>query len=166
MFKPGRPIRLILCRPNDMKIIHIIFAGFLVLPAAFAAQRFDAATWKNVQTYDVPTLLKQEASLIGRIVAVRFHYRSEKLRHFQPNWYEASIWQHDPAAKKGFSALQVVVAKKDVPAFQTITANPDSATEVTVYARVEKDPDNNLVNLRLLGRKVTLDPAGNATIDW
>jgi hypothetical protein len=149
-----------------MKIIHIILAGFLFLPAAFAAQRFDAATWKNVQTYDVPTLLKQEASLIGRIVAVRFHYRSEKLRHFQPNWYEASIWQHDSAVKKGFSALQVVVAKKDVPAFQTITANPDSATEATVYARVEKDPDNNLVNLRLLGRKVTLDPAGNATIDW
>ncbi len=121
-----------------MKIIRIILAGLLLLPAAFGAQRFDAATWKNVQTYDVPTLLKQEASLIGRIVAIRFHYRSEKLRHFQPSWYEASIWQRDPSAKKGFSALQVVVAKMDVPAFQTITANPNSTADVTVYGRVEK----------------------------
>jgi hypothetical protein len=149
-----------------MKMIYIILAGLLLLPGAFAAQRFDSAAWKNVQTYDVPTLLKQEASLIGRIVAVRFHYRSEKLRHFQPSWYEASIWQHDPSAKKGFSALQVVVAKNDVSAFQTITANPNSAAEVTVYARVEKDPDNNLVNLRLLGRKAVVDSAGNATVDW
>src|SRR6476620_9969077 len=142
-----------------MKIIGVVLASFLLLAAAFAAQRFDAATWKNVQTYDVPTLLKQEASLIGRIVAVRFHYRSEKLRHFQPSWYEASIWQRDPSAKQGFSALQVVVAKKDVPAFQTISSDPNSAVGVTVYARVEKDPDNNVVNLRLLGRKVALDSA-------
>ncbi len=149
-----------------MKIICVTLGALLVLPAAFAAQRFDAATWKSVQTYDVPTLLKQEASLIGRIVAGRFHYRSEKLRHFQPSWYEASIWQHDPNTKKGFSALQVIVAKKDVPAFQTISSDPNSAAEVTLYARVEKDPDNNVANLRLLGRKVTLDSAGNATIDW
>src|SRR4051794_7505735 len=125
-----------------MKTICVALAALFFLSGAFAAQRFEAAAWKNVQTYDVPTLLKQEASLIGRIVAVRFHYRSEKLRHFRPSWYEASIWQHDPNAKKGFSALQVTVAKKDVPAFQTITSDPNSATEVTVYAVVEKDPDN------------------------
>jgi len=153
-------------RPNDMKIICVILTGFLLLPAAFAGQRFDAATWKNVQTYDVPSLLKQETSLMGRIVAIRFHYRSEKLRHFQPSWYEASIWQRDPSAKKGFSALQVVVAQKDVPAFQTISSNPNSAAEVTVYGRIEKDPDNSLVNLRLLGRKVTTDASGNVTVDW
>jgi ABC-type uncharacterized transport system auxiliary subunit len=58
------------------------------------------------------------------------------------------------------------VAKNDVSAFQTITANPNSAAEVTVYARVEKDPDNNLVNLRLLGQKAVVDSAGNATVDW
>jgi hypothetical protein len=110
--------------------------------------------------------LEQEASLINRIVAVRFHYRSEKLRHLQPSWYEASIWQHDPKAKKGYSALRVIVAKADVPAFQTITSDFHAMSDVTVYARVEKDPDNNQAQLRLLGRKVTLDSAGNATVDW
>jgi hypothetical protein len=152
--------------PNDMKTILIAISALISLTNAFAGQRFDAATWKSVKTYDVPTLLEQEASLINRIVAVRFHYRSEKLRHLQPTWYEASIWQHDPKAKKGYSALRVIVAKNDIPAFQTITSDFHAMTDVTVYARVEKDPDNNQAQLRLLGRKVVLDPAGNATVDW
>src|SRR5204863_4468316 len=87
--------------PRNMKTILTTIATLICLTSAIAGQRFDAATWRNVQTYDVPTLLKQEASLIGKIVAVRFHYRSEKLRHLAPNWYEASIWQHDPKAKSG-----------------------------------------------------------------
>ena len=153
-------------RPNDMKTILIAISTLIGLTNAFAVQRFDAATWKNVKTYDVPTLLEQEASLINRIVAVRFHYRSEKLRHLQPSWYEASIWQHDPKAKNGYSALRVMVAKADVPAFQTITSDFHAMSEVTVYARVEKDPDNNQAHLRLFGRKVVLDSAGNATVDW
>ena len=149
-----------------MKTVLIVVAAVIGLTNAFAGPRFDAATWKTVQTYDVPTLLKQEASLIGKIVAVRFHYRSDKLRHFQPNWYEASIWQHDPTARKGFSAVQVVVAKKDVPAFKAITSDFNSMAEVKIYGRVEKDPDNNIAQLRLLGTKVTTDAAGNVTIDW
>ena len=149
-----------------MKTILIASAILLSLTSVFAGQRFDAATWKNVRTYDVPTLLKEETSLINRIVAVRFHYRSEKLRHLQPSWYEAAIWQHDPKAKSGYSALRVMVAKKDVPAFQTISSDFNSMTEQTVYARVEKDPDNNDLHLRLLGRKVTTDATGNATVDW
>ena len=94
-----------------MKIILIIIATLVCLTSAMAGRRFDAAAWRDVQTYDAPTLLKQEASLIGKVVAVRFHYRSAKLRHLAPNWYEASIWQHDPNAKSGFSALRVMIAK-------------------------------------------------------
>src|ERR1700730_9124825 len=137
-----------------MKTILIIIVALSLATSGLAAQRFDAATWRNVQTYDVPTLLKQEGSLIGRIVAVRFHYRNEKLRHLQPSWYEASIWQHDPKARNGFSALRVMVAKKDVPAFKTITFDFNSMNDLTVYGRIEKDPDNNQTHLHLLGRKV------------
>ena len=149
-----------------MKIILIAIATLICLSSALAGQRFDAATWRNVQTYDVPALLKQEGSLIGKIVAVKFHYRSEKLRHLQPSWYEAAIWQHDPKAKNGYSALRVMVLKNDVPDFKTIPFDFNSMTERTAYARVEKDPDNNLTYLRLLGRRVSLDAAGNATVDW
>lgn len=149
-----------------MKSVLTAIMSLILVVSAFGGQRFAAATWKTVQTYDVPTLLKQEASLVGRIVGVRFHYRSEKLRHLQPNWYEASIWQHDPNGKKGYSALRVMVAKKDVPVFQTITADFNAMTDLTLYARVEKDPDSNQAYLRLLGRKVALDSAGDATVDW
>ena len=149
-----------------MKIILTTIMTLICLTSAMAGRRFDAAAWRNVQTYDVPTLLQQEASLIGRVVAVRFHYRSAKLRHLQPSWYEASIWQHDPKAKSGFSAQRVMIAKTDVPAFESITSDFKSMTDVTVYGRIEKDPDNNQTQLRLIGRKVALDAAGNATVDW
>jgi hypothetical protein len=149
-----------------MKIILTTLATLICLTSAMAGRRFDAAAWRNVQTYDVPTLLQQEASLIGKVVAVRFHYRSAKLRHLQPSWYEASIWQHDPKAKSGFSAQRVMIAKTDVPAFESITSDFKSMTDVTVYGRIEKDPDNNQTQLRLIGRKVVLDAAGNATVDW
>ena len=139
-----------------MKKILITITALTLATSALAGQRFEAATWRNVQTYDVPTLLKQEASLIGKIVAVRFHYRSAKLRHLQPSWYEASIWQHDPKAKSGFSAQRV----------ESITSDFKSMGDVTVYGRIEKDPDNNQTQLRLIGRKVTLDAAGNATVVW
>lgn len=149
-----------------MKRTFLAVVSFALAINALADPRFDAATWKKVQSYSVPVLLTQETSLIGKIVAVRFHYRSEKLRHLQPSWYEASIWQHDPNAKNGYSALRVMVAKKDVPAFQTITSDFNAMTEVTVYGRIEKDPDNNQTHLRLLGRKVSLDAGGNATVAW
>jgi len=149
-----------------VKKILLTIVALTLVTGAPAGQRFDAATWRNVQTYDVPTLLKQEASLVGKIVAVRFHYRSEKLRHLAPSWYEASIWQHDPKAKSGYSALRVMVAKKDVPDFKTIPSDFNSMTELTVYGRIEKDPENNLTHLHLLGRKITADASGNATLDW
>src|SRR3979409_1291 len=140
-----------------MKTVLITLATLICLSSAMAGRRFDAAAWRNVQTYDLPILLKQEASLIGKVVAVRFHYRSAKLRHLAPNWYEASIWQHDPNAKSGFSALRVMIAKADVPAFESITSDFKSMAEVTVYGRIEKDPDSNQTQLRLIGRKVALD---------
>ena len=149
-----------------MKTFLIAMLALFVVTSALAGQRFDAATWKNVQTYDCATLLKEEPSLLGRVVGVRFHYRSSKLRHFSPNWYEAALWQNDPNAKKKFSGLRVVVAKKDVAAFETITFDSNSTANVTVYGHVERDANNNFVVVRLLGRKVALDPAGNATLDW
>lgn len=149
-----------------MKTILYAVTAVILATSAFAGQRFDAAAWRDVQTYDVPTLFNQAPSLIGRVVAVRFHYRSAKLRHLHANWYEGSIWQHDPKAKTGYSVLRVMIAKKDVPAFETITSDFHAMTDLTAYARVEKNPDSNSTHLRLLGRKVTTDAAGNATVDW
>ena len=57
-----------------MKTILTTILSLALAASALSSQRFDAATWRGVQTYDVPTLLKQEASLVGKIVGVRFNY--------------------------------------------------------------------------------------------
>ena len=149
-----------------MKIILIAILTLTGLTSAFAEQRIDAATWKSVRTYDAGTLVKQEGSLIGQIVGLRFHYRSAKLTHFKPRWYQASVWQHDPNAKNGYSGVRVLIDKKDVAAFETITSDFRSTADLIAYGHVEKDADNNFVQVRLLGRKATLDATGNATLDW
>ncbi|HEX8489865.1 MAG TPA: hypothetical protein VF626_02505 [Chthoniobacterales bacterium] len=149
-----------------MKTILTTVLTLAFAASTFPSQRFDAAAWRSVQTYDVSTLLKQEASLVGKIVGVRFNYRSKKLRGIRPSWYEASIWQHDPNAKKGFSGLRVIVAKKDKAAFESITSDFRSAEALTIYGRIEHEPDNNLAQLRVIGRKAEVDSSGNATVDW
>jgi hypothetical protein len=101
----------------------------------------------------VPSFLEKQGTLLSQTVAIRFNYRSEKLRHLQPNWYEASLWQRDPKASSGFSAVRVMVAKKDVPAFKSITTNFQSAAELTAYGRVEREPEANYIYLRVLGGK-------------
>ena len=149
-----------------MKTILTTILTLAFAASAFPSQRFDAAAWRSVQTYDVSALLKQEASLMGKVVAVRFNYRSKKLRGIRPSWYEASIWQHDPTAKKGFAGLRVIVAKKDRAAFESITPDFRSAEALTVYGRIERDSDNNLAQLRVIGRKAEIDSSGNATVGW
>jgi hypothetical protein len=149
-----------------MKTILITILAFACLTSASSQQRLEPTNWRKVQIYDVPALLEQEVSLLGKTVAVRFNYRSEKVRNLQPSWSEASIWQRDPKTKSGFSALRVMVAKKDLPAFKTITSDFRSAELITVYGRIEKDPDGPFVYLRLLGRKIVTGPLGNETVDW
>ena len=149
-----------------VRTILPLIASIVCLSSGFAGERIDAAAWRHLQTCDVPTLRDQAPSLIDRIVKVRFHCRSPKLRHRFPSWYDAALWQHDPKANNGFSAVRVLVQKQDVPAFETITSDFNSRSELTIYGRVEKDPDSYTTYLHVLGRKVTLDRAGNATVAW
>ena len=79
---------------------------------------------------------------------------------------QASVWQRDPTAKKGFSNVRVLFAKKDLATFQSITMNTTSATRLTLYGRVERDADNHFYFVHVLGRKATLDSSGNASVAW
>jgi hypothetical protein len=127
---------------------------------------FDAERWKNVQAYDCATLSQNERSLLRRAVGIRFHFRSAKLRPLLGgDWYEAVLFQKDPGTKR-IAFARVMVAKKDVPAFETITSDPSSMTETTVYAYVDMDDDNTRVEARLVGRKVAIHPSGYVTVDW
>ena len=149
-----------------MKTILIVALSFLGAVSAFPGQRFDAAAWRGVQTYDIPALQEIEGTLIGQVVGVRINYRSDRISHRKPNWYESSIWHSAPAEKSKFAFLRVYVAKKDLPAFKSIPTDFRSVQEIVVYGQISRDSEANFVYIRLLGRTVTLDPAGNATVDW
>ena len=133
-------------------LISIILLAFA--SSAFAQQPTSPeSTPANLPTFDVPAFLAQQGSLLNRTVAIRFHYRSEKIRHLKPNWYEAALWQRDPKAKSGFSFVRVLVAKKDLAAFKTIPSDFQSAVDLTAYGRVEREPEAHYIYLRLQGGK-------------
>ena len=139
------------------------FAGAL---SAFAEHKLNAAAWGGVQTYDLRALQKIESSQVGKIVGVRINYRASRISHPKPSWYESSIWSYRPGEKEKFAFLRAMIAKKDLPAFKTIPTEFQSPSEIVVYGQVQRDTDANFLFIRLLGRKATVDPAGNATIDW
>jgi hypothetical protein len=134
--------------------------------SAFGGQQLKRETWSGVQTYDLPTLQKIESSQVGKVVGIRINYRGERIRHPRPNWYEGSIWRYRPGDKEKFPFLRVMVAKKDLASFNSIPTNFQSPEEIVVYGEVARDTQANFLFVRLLGRKVTLDPSGNATVDW
>jgi hypothetical protein len=148
---------------NFFFVAILSFAGAM---SAFCGQQFDAAAWRGVQTYDVAALKKIESSLVGKVVGIRFNYRGDRISNQKPNWSEGSVWQYRPGEKDKFAFLRVMVAKKDLPAFKSIPSDFKAAAELVVYGVVGRETDANFLFVRLLGRKATMDAAGNATVDW
>lgn len=149
------------------KILSLaVLLGLASALSAFAGHPMNAAAWRGVQTYELRALQKIQSSQVGKIVGVRVNYRHERIRHPKPSWFEGSIWSYRPAEKEKFSFLRVMVAKKDLPAFKSIPTDFQSPSEIVVYGQVQRDTEANFLFIRMLGRKATVDPAGNATIDW
>jgi hypothetical protein len=143
-----------------------VILSFFGAMSAFCGQQFEAAAWRGVQTYDVADLKKIESSLVGKVVGVRINYRGDRLSRQKPNWSEGSIWRYRPGEKDKFAFLRVIVAKKDLPAFKSIPTDFKSPAEIVVYGEVGRETEANFLFIRLLGRKVTLDASGHATVDW
>jgi hypothetical protein len=144
-------------------VVILSIAGTI---SAFCGQQFDAAAWRGVQIYDVPALQKIESSMVGKVVGVRINYRGDRISHPKPNWYESSIWRYRPGEKDKFAFLRVMVAKKDLPSFRSIPTDFKSPADFVVYGQVGRETDATFLFVRLLGRKVTLDASGSATVDW
>jgi hypothetical protein len=141
-----------------------LMASLLSAATAFSSEGTRVKNWNNVQTYDVAALQKDLAAQRGKVVGVRCNFRGKDIRHMRPNWYESSIWQKSPSGN-GFVDLRVMVAKKDLPTFKSITTEPGGA-DMVLYGRVERDVEANLLFVRLLGRTANADSSGNATITW
>jgi hypothetical protein len=145
-------------------------AALLFLACAFeafaAGTRIDSKTWANVQTYDVRAFAPQISGHAKELVGVKFNFRGKDIRHLKPNWYEGSIWQPDPKGKKGFTDVRVMIAKKDLEAFKSITTDSSSGEEMTVYGRVLHDFDANFMFVQLIGRTTSPAPDGSTTVSW
>ena len=144
-------------------VLVFLFLG--VFGTVFAQVKYDARTWQAVQTYDVMTLSKNLEAHTRQLVGVKFSFRGKDIHHMKPNWYESSIWQPIPGQSGKFAHVSVMVAKKDLNAFKSIAENA-SSSEITLYGRVEYDVDSKFRFLRLVGRNVTTDGAGNASVTW
>jgi hypothetical protein len=143
----------------------VVITG-LSLHSVFSDLKVDGPAWRNVPKFDPPALSKTLGEHVGRLVRVQFTFRGKDIYHMKPNWYAGSLWQRDATAREGFSNVRVVVAKKDLPAFESITSNSKSPVSLTVYGRVERDADGSFYFVRILGRKATIDAAGDALVTW
>jgi hypothetical protein len=151
-----------------MKKILSLSLTFMCLcaPSAFCDAKVDAKNWQTRGKFDPAMLSETLGDHAGQFVAVQFNFRGKDIHHMKPNWYEGSIWQRDPTAKKGFSNVRVLLAKKDVETFKSITTDATSRTRLILYGRVESDADSHFYFVRLLGRKATVDSSGNASVAW
>jgi len=135
-------------------------------PITFGATvRYDAKTWRAVQTYDLATLSKNLDAHVRELVGVKCNFRGKDIRHMKPNWYESSIWQPISGESGKFAHVSVMVSKPDLGAFKSLPMD-SSDGEITIYGRVEYDVQSKFRFLRLVGRNATTDSAGNATVTW
>jgi hypothetical protein len=150
-----------------MKRILVLFVGlfFGLEIISAAAVRYDAKTWRAVQTYEVATLSKSLDSHVRELVALKCNFRGKDIRHTKPNWYQSSVWQPVAGQSGKFADVPVMVAKQDLKAFKSIPID-SSGGEITLYGRVEYDVASRYYFVRLVGRNATTDSAGNATVSW
>jgi hypothetical protein len=146
------------------RTIESVFVFLVAVGTASAQVKYDARTWQAVQTYDVMTLSKNFEAHTRELVGVKCNFRGKDIHHMKPNWYESSIWQPIPGQSGKFAHVSVMVGKKDLDAFKSIPTN--TAGEITLYGRVEYDVASKFRFLRLVGRNVSTDAAGNATVTW
>jgi hypothetical protein len=134
----------------------------------FAGARFDPNTWAKLQSFDVKTLSKERAleAHVGQLVELHFQFRSREVRHLKPNWYEASLWQAAPEAKRGFAGVPVMVANADLNAFKAFTTDPRATADLKVYGQVLYDFGINFLFIRVIGTSTLLDSDGYTNVTW
>jgi hypothetical protein len=143
-------------------LIAILASGTSTLGASV---RYEAKIWRAVQTYDLATLSQNLDSHVRELVAMKCNFRGKDIHHMKPNWYEGSVWQNLPEQHSKFAHVRIMISKVDLPAFKSLPTD-SSGAEITLYGRVEHDPQSNFRFVRLVGRNATLDPTGNAVVSW
>jgi len=141
------------------------FAGQVKL---FPGARFDPKAWAKLERFEVRTLSKNRTldAHVGRLVELHFQFRSQEIRHFEPNWYQASVWQAAPEGKRGFVSVPVMIANADVKAFAAFTTDLQSTADLKLYGQVLDDLSINYVFVRVIGTNTFVDSDGYTNITW
>jgi len=141
------------------------FAGQVKM---FPGARFDAKTWAKLESFDVRTLSKNRAfeGHVGRLVELRFQFRSKEIRHLKPNWYQSAVWQAAPEGKRGFVSVPVMIAEADVKAFAAFTTDPRATADLKVYGQVLEDLSIDYVFVRAIGTNTFVDSDGYTNVTW
>ena len=100
-----------------------------------AAVRYDAKTWRAVQTYDLVTSSTNLDAHMRELVGVKCNFRGKDIHHMKPNWFESSLWQNVPGERGKFAYVSRMVSKPDLAAFKSIPMD-SSGGEITLYDRV------------------------------
>src|ERR1044071_3800088 len=126
------------------------FAGDVKM---FADARFGVKTWAKLESFDVRTLSKNRAfeGHVGRLVELRFQFRSKEIRHLKPNWYQSAVWQAAPEGKRGLVSVRGMSAEADVRAFAAFTTGPRATADLKVYGQVLEDLSIDYVFVRAIG---------------
>ena len=151
---------------NRFLPLLIVLAVSLAVGPLAAETRIAAKNWRTLHSTDVRVLSENLRSHTRELVALKFNFRGKDIQHLKPNWYASSIWQRQPEGGKRFAKVRVMIAKKDLATFKSITTDSTSSTEMTAYGRVLWDSENNFAFVQLLGRNATVDPSGDALVNW
>ncbi len=131
------------------------------------AERISAEAVATLKTYQVSDLQKLDRIPLRQPIAIKFNYRHQKIRHLKPGWYQGSLWGYAVEGKKKYVFVQVMIAKKDLPAFKAITTDFEAGVEQVGYGQVLQDREATRWQfVRLFGTKMENDPAGGAIVSW
>jgi hypothetical protein len=141
------------------------FAGQVKM---FSGARFDSKTWAKLERFDVRTLSKNTTleAHVGRLVELRFQFRSKDIRHLKPNWYQSAVWQAAPEGKRGFVSVPVMIAQTDVKAFAAFATDPKSTADLKLYGQVLADLSIDYVFVRVIGTNTFVDSNGYTNVTW
>jgi hypothetical protein len=120
----------------------------------------------NVSSFDVAQFNDRQLSLIGKVVCLRFNFRSNEIHRDADGSARGVLRQYnrDNVASM-FESVDVKLPRAAWAWFEKLPTNYEKAYPNVVYARVGQDRQGYVV-LELLGVNVRRDISGTGEVTW
>jgi hypothetical protein len=151
-----------------MKSILLItaFAALAVISRGDVDIKREEAT--TIKTYDIPELEARSSELEGKIVRVKFNYRTAEFTDDKDGYKrgQLAIWRTDTRAGRAnyiSGYLRVRVPKEAFEWFRKLSTSSATRQTFIVIARVEKT-ESERASIELLGREIKTDTKGSRIV--